>query len=126
MGEIKVAIIKAKAESTPKIYCNPVLVVPNAAIVHERVKMGLAHHVKYALSPRHCDRVTAMLSDLAHYRYGNVIPPAHNKAHRYFFKNELLGTIATFVFKYRPLGECLHDARPLHGFIRHGCSAAPG
>ncbi|KJA14696.1 hypothetical protein HYPSUDRAFT_59221 [Hypholoma sublateritium FD-334 SS-4] len=81
VGEIRIAIIKAKAESTPKIYGNPVLPIPNAAIVHERAKMGLGHHVKYQ----------------------NVIPPAQDKAHRYFFKKELLGTVATFVFKYRPL-----------------------
>lgn len=48
VGEIKVTIIKAKAESIPKVFCSPVLAPPVPAVVHERTKKGLTHHVKYA------------------------------------------------------------------------------
>ena len=73
------------------------------AKIHERAKKGLAHQIKLAARLYATVVEVVLLTLTGNYRYGDVAPrraPVPYMHHCY----KDLGIMATFVFRYRPLG----------------------
>ena len=104
VGEIKLVVRKVKiTKGEVRLPSTGHRETLKPAKIHERAKKGLAHQIKLAARLYATVVEVVLLTLTGNYRYGDVAPrraPVPYMHHCY----KDLGIIATFVFRYRPLG----------------------